>query len=178
MVQTRLLALVGLAAALAAGCGRHAGPAPVGERFPQLRLAALDAPRPQGEPVPVLVPAGRDVVINVWATWCGPCRDEMASLARLAREAPEIEVVGLSVDADANLAREFVLKQGVRFANFSDPGGRVADHVLGVKALPHTFVVSRDGTLVARVTGPRDWADGETRRMLKTKLAAAGGTPR
>jgi cytochrome c biogenesis protein CcmG, thiol:disulfide interchange protein DsbE len=174
----RLAAL--LAGLLLAGCGERAVPgAAVGERFPELRLAALGDAREQGGSLPALVPAGRDVVLNVWATWCEPCRKEMASLEALARaRGRDLEVVGLSVDEDANLAREFLLKQGVSFANFNDPGGRVALDVLGVSALPQTFVIARDGTLVARITGPRDWAGDEIRVAVRDALAVANGRTR
>jgi cytochrome c biogenesis protein CcmG, thiol:disulfide interchange protein DsbE len=174
----RLAAL--LAGLLLAGCGERAVPgAAVGERFPELRLAALGDARKQGGPLPALAPAGRDVVLNVWATWCEPCRKEMASLEALARaRGRDLEVVGLSVDEDANLAREFLLKQGVSFANFNDPGGRVALDVLGVSALPQTFVIARDGTLVARITGPRDWAGDEIRVAVRDALAVANGRTR
>ena len=169
-----------LATLLAAGCGGAPDAAPaVGQPFPDLHVAALDRPGTAGNAVDLnAAKAGRDVVLNVWATWCEPCRREMASLERLAGAGAGLEVVGLSVDEDANLAREFLLAQGVRFANYSDPGGRAARDVLGVEALPQTFVVRRDGVLVARVAGPRDWAGDEARAMLRGALALSGGDSR
>lgn len=180
MMRSTLRHAVCLVSLLAAGCGAGppAGPAP-GQPFPALRLAALDRPGEPGNAVDVSAArAGGDVVLNVWATWCEPCRREMASLQRLAGAGAGLEVVGVSVDDDANLAREFLLAQGVRFANYSDPGGRAAREVLGVQALPQTFVVRRDGTLVARVAGPRDWAGDEARAMLRGALARSEGDPR
>jgi cytochrome c biogenesis protein CcmG, thiol:disulfide interchange protein DsbE len=173
MAPLRPFLVVGLAAVLGAGCGGppEAGSAKVGRPFPELRLAALEHPGAPGE----AVTRGRNVVLNVWATWCEPCRREMASLARLARESGELEVVGLSIDEDTNLAREFLLAQDVRFANYSDPGGRTARDALAVQALPQTFVIGRDGTLLARVVGPRDWAGDEARAMLRETLALSGG---
>jgi cytochrome c biogenesis protein CcmG, thiol:disulfide interchange protein DsbE len=166
----------GFAAVLAAACGASpdAGSAQVGRPFPQLQLAALER---AGAPAEALT-RGRNVVLNVWATWCEPCRREMASLERLARAGGDLDVVGVSLDEDVNLAREFVLVQGVRFANYSDPGGRAAREVLGVQALPQTFVVRRDGTLAARIVGPRDWAGDEARSMLRETLALSGGPAR
>ncbi len=179
-MRSTLRYAVCLVSLLGAGCGAGppAGPAP-GQPFPALRLAALDRPGEPGNAVDVsAAKGGGDVVLNVWATWCEPCRREMASLQRLAHEGGEVDVVGLSVDEDANLAREFLLAQGVRFANYSDPGGRAAREVLGVQALPQTFVVRRDGILVARVAGPRDWAGDEARAMLRRALAPSGGQSR
>jgi cytochrome c biogenesis protein CcmG, thiol:disulfide interchange protein DsbE len=176
MVPPRHLCAVGLIALVAAGCSARpeAGAAAVGRPFPALRLAALEGAAAADAPVT----GGRNVVLNVWATWCEPCRREMASLERLARTGGEVEVVGLSVDEDINLAREFVLAEGVRFANYSDPGGRAVRDALGVQALPQTFVVRRDGTLVARIVGPRDWAGDEARSMLRETLALSGGGAR
>jgi cytochrome c biogenesis protein CcmG, thiol:disulfide interchange protein DsbE len=174
MAPLRFLCATALTTVLAVGCGAppDAGRAAVGRPFPGLRLAALAAPAAPGP----AVPAGRNVVLNVWATWCEPCRREMASLGRLARETDELDVVGVSIDQDANLAREFLLAQDVRFANYSDPGGPATRAALAVEALPQTFIIARDGTLVARIVGPRDWAGDAARSMLRETLALSGGS--
>ena len=91
MATLRALLFLGLAAGLAGGCAPDPGPAAVGERFPALRLAALDS----GGGAEQSLPRGRNVVLNVWATWCEPCRREMAGLERLARERGDLDVVGV-----------------------------------------------------------------------------------
>jgi cytochrome c biogenesis protein CcmG, thiol:disulfide interchange protein DsbE len=179
MDTLRLLFALGLAALLAAGCGARpeAHPAAVGQRFPELRLAALGGARAAvGDPAP----RGRNVVLNVWATWCEPCRKEMAGLEALSRNAAGrgVEVIGLSVDEDTNLAREYLLRQGVSFANFSDPGGRIAGRLLDVKSLPQTFVIARNGTVVARIAGARDWTGDEIVTVLHDTLAFVNGESR
>lgn len=112
---------------------------------------------------------GRRVIVNYWATWCAPCRAEMAGLQRLsdALEARGIAVVGVNVDADGNLAREFVLAHGIRFAQFADPGMRHARAAHGIRALPHTFAVNAEGETVARVVGARDWPGAEGAEILR-----------
>ena len=110
-----LIATLGLLA-----CGEPpAPPGPrVGETFPALDLPALDGP-----PLNLGDYRGRVLVLNVWATWCAPCREEMPSLQRLSERFPSgrFAVVGLTVDEDTNLAREFLLKYGIRFPSASDP---------------------------------------------------------
>ncbi len=165
--------LVALIAWLAlAACGEAPGPQGPrpGQPFPALVLPALDGP-----PVAFGDYAGRVLVLNVWATWCGPCREEMPSLQRLSERFPpeRLAVVGLTVDEDTHLAREFLLKYAIRFPSASDPAGAVAEGLLGVTAYPDTFIVGPDGTLVERVTGGRDW-DGEEMVSLLENLLAAG----
>jgi len=142
----------------------------VGEPFPALDLPALDGP-----PLNLGDYRGQVLVLNVWATWCGPCREEMPSLQRLSDRFPagRLAVVGLTVDEDTNLAREFLLKYDIRFPSASDPAGGVAEGLLGVIAYPDTFIVAADGTLVERVSGGREW-DGEEMVSLLERLLAAG----
>lgn len=115
---------------------------------------------------------GRPVLLNFWATWCAPCREEMPSLQRLAEREPELRVVGMSVDQDLNLAREFLLKYQIGFENVFDPGGRIATTVFGIRAYPSTFVIGRDGRVVALIQGGRDWASDATRAEIRSALAA------
>jgi cytochrome c biogenesis protein CcmG/thiol:disulfide interchange protein DsbE len=157
--------------ALASACGPSSpgeNPA-IGKAFPELRLPGLNG---KSSPPRMI---GRSAVVNVWATWCEPCRREMPSLARLAADADprKLVVVGISIDADPNLAREFVLREHVGFPNFSDPGGAFTRDSLDVQALPMTFLVRSDGTLAARVAGPHDWSGFEGRRMLGAQLGLA-----
>ena len=171
--RSRLLPLtlpLALLLALTA-CGEPREPVgpQVGEPFPDLDLPALDGP-----PLNLGAYRGRVLVLNVWATWCAPCREEMPSLQRLSERYPErLAVVGLTVDEDTHLAREFLLKYGIRFANASDPSGAVAEGLLGVVAYPDTFIVGPDGRLVEHVTGGREW-DGEEMVSLLDNLLAQG----
>lgn len=149
-------------------------PAPVGP-WPGAPFPALDLPALDGPPLALADYRGRVLVLNVWATWCAPCREEMPSLQRLSdRFTPEqLAVIGLTVDEDTNLAREFLLKYGIRFPIASDPAGAVATGLLGVTGYPDTFIVAPDGRLVERVSGGREW-DGEEMVSLLTGLLAGG----
>lgn len=101
------------------------------------------------------------VVLNVWATWCEPCRREMASLEAAHRElaARGIRVVGVSIDRDVLLAREYARRMGITFTNLSDPAQELARDRLGVKRLPTTLGVGADGRLRWRDEAARDWAE-------------------
>ena len=66
----------------------------------------------------------------------------------------------------------------MRFPNYSDPGGRAVRDALGVQALPQTFVIARDGVVVARIAGARDWTGREARSMLRDALALSEGASR
>lgn len=112
---------------------------------------------------------GKLVVLHVWATWCPPCREELPGLDRLAKSLdPErYTVVGLSIDEDANLVREFNLKYGISFARHVDPKMKVARDQLGIKATPETFLIGRDGTLVRRMIGDQPWDTAGMRQVLE-----------
>lgn len=113
---------------------------------------------------------GQPLIVNFWATWCEPCRREMPSLERLgaALRPHGVPVIGVTVDADANLAREFVLQYRLSFANFRDPDLRLARDALGISAFPATLLVGADGRIRARVNGAREWTGAEARRLIAT----------
>ncbi len=143
------------------------GAAP-GTAFPVLPLASLTG----GAVLSPDVLSGKALVINFWATWCEPCRKEMPSLERLHLQAdPEkLAVLGVSVDTDLHLAREFLLQHKLTFANYTDGEQKLARGALNVQAFPVTFLVAPDGTIKARINGVRDWGSADTLRMLEQAL--------
>lgn len=155
-----------------AGCGEPARSVAgaVGSPLPDLVLADLA----DGRTSSLAEYRGRALVVNLWATWCAPCRSEMPSLEHLSRavRAQNLTVIGISVDSDLNLAREFVLQHGLSFVNLSDPDMARGRAALGIRALPETFVIDRDGRIVARALGARDWATEEARVWLDAALGA------
>ncbi len=116
---------------------------------------------------------GDIVVVNFWATWCGPCRFEMPEFQALHRERGESEgirvvAVNLTRSDSRSAALEFVDDFGLTFTIAFDETGSVADHY-GVNALPATFFIDREGILRSRSYGP---VLGE---RLDEALATAGG---
>ena len=100
---------------------------------------------------------GRKVVLNVWATWCLPCRAELPSIARFARKNPDIQVLGLSVQSPPEALKK-------RAAELPYPNLILDDETglrWGVNALPSTYVVNEEGTVTAAhaglLFGPQLW---------------------
>lgn len=161
-----LLASFGLASAPVAA-QRRASP----DVLPDVAVLRLD-----GSTSSMVQWRGRPLVLNVWATWCPPCRKEMPSLQKLSDElAPEgIGVVALSIDDDINLVREFVLKYGIRFPVAIAASPANASSELGVQALPLTLYVTADGRIVSRVLGERDWSEEKLVKEIRARLAPPG----
>jgi thiol-disulfide isomerase/thioredoxin len=99
---------------------------------------------------------GRVVVLNDWASWCAPCRDEMPMLAAFAAAHPETAVVGLNVEDETAAARTFLADTGAGFPSIVDKDGSLLRQIPGVPptALPSTVVIDADGRIAARVIGP------------------------
>lgn len=113
---------------------------------------------------------GKLIVLNVWATWCPPCRREMPSLERLSKklDPQRFAVVGMSTDADERLAAEFLMQNGITFTNFFDLNGKLAKQ-WGLNVYPETFVIAPDRTLIHRIVGLREWDSAD----MVTQLEAA-----
>lgn len=101
---------------------------------------------------------GKPLVINVWASWCGPCRDEMASLDRLARHhgGKQFAVIGISTDDYPQNALAFLRRAGVGFRQFIDTR-LVLENMLGADHIPLTLLVDAQGTVLLKVSGGRQW---------------------
>lgn len=116
---------------------------------------------------------GRVVLLNLWATWCAPCRKEMPDLSKLQADlgGADFEVVALSVDRkglDASLA--FLKEVGVtNLAGYFEPEAKslAALQALG---LPATILIDRQGKEAARLLGPADWASVEAKNLVKALL--------
>jgi peroxiredoxin len=115
---------------------------------------------------------GKAVFINFWATWCPPCLEEMPALERLWRAQKDGGFVLLAVTVDANpkLATPFVERHGLTFTVGYDPKMELAQ-AYGVRALPSSFVIDRDGRLAAVAVGPRVW-DNMAAHSLIQRLTA------
>lgn len=96
----------------------------------------------------------------------------MDSLQRLSRlfRAKDLQVVGITVDRDINLAREFVLGNALTFPMLSDAEMQLSDKVLGIRGFPTTYLLARDMTVAQIVTGGRDWMEPELVSRLERLL--------
>ena len=116
---------------------------------------------------------GEVVVLNLWATWCAPCRREMPSLDRLqARFGGDgLEVIALSLDrGDVAKVRDFYDELAISsLAIYHDPEGR-AGRELGAPGLPTTILIDRNGQEVGRLLGPAEWDSDEAIAVIKALM--------
>jgi thiol-disulfide isomerase/thioredoxin len=138
---------------------------------PAPELAFQDA---QGHPLSLEDFRGQVVVLNLWATWCGPCRSEMPSLDRLQAEAggAGLHVLPLSVDrADLAQIQTFYQDTGIQHLNIYRDPSAAASRALGAFGLPTTLVIDAEGREVGRVIGPAEWDSAEALAALRAVMA-------
>lgn len=160
------------------GCGgdtTRSSPPREGDVLPLTRVqgdeAWFAAPGLDGDTVTVADLRGSPVLINLWATWCPPCREEIPYLQSLHESHPDLQVVGVSVDDRGAVAtvREYLSAQGVTYTILLDPGMRSMD-LFGVPGLPATFLVDPSGTVTFTRIGPVMEGDVPFERALQELL--------
>lgn len=105
---------------------------------------------------------GKPLIINVWASWCGPCRAEMGSLNRLAeRYKKQFTVIGISTDDDRQAAQRFLKQYKVSFANHID-SNVFLENMLGADTIPLTILVDAQGRVLEKARGAYEWDSPET----------------
>jgi thiol-disulfide isomerase/thioredoxin len=110
---------------------------------------------------------GKPLVINVWASWCGPCRDEMGALERLSRQfgGRQFNVIGISTDDYPNRAIRFLEKANVTFNNFID-SKLFLENMLGADRLPLTLLVDAQGKVLGKYYGAKPWDSPEALAVI------------
>lgn len=105
---------------------------------------------------------GKPLLINIWASWCGPCRAEMDSLQRLANRynGNEFNVIGISTDDYRNNAMDFIEQTGITFENYLD-SKLLLENMLGANTIPLTILVDDQGRVLEKVRGAREWDNPE-----------------
>jgi len=158
-------AAIGLAATAGLVWLQHRGP----------RLAPdFAVPDLSGQAVRLSALRGKVVLLNLWTTWCPPCREEMPSMQRLYDRLRDrdFQLLAVSQDEDGKRVVEpFVKEMRLSFPVLVDPDHQVGDRY-GVWGYPETFVIDRAGHVVERVIGPRDWASPEEVASLEALIAA------
>jgi thiol-disulfide isomerase/thioredoxin len=118
---------------------------------------------------------GRVVLLNLWATWCGPCRKEMPELAKLQKllGSADFEVVALSEDLKGVEASSAFLKEtgADNLALYTDQKATALAAIQSV-GLPTTLLIDRNGKEVGRLLGPADWASPEAQALVKAVIDA------
>lgn len=152
------------------------------------RLQAHDAPLAvpklafqdrDGLPLTLADFRGKTVLLNIWATWCIPCREEMPTLDRLQARlgGDAFQVVALSIDRGGTEAvQRFYTEAGITHLEiFTGSAGRIL-HDLAVVGPPLTLLVDAEGREVARAIGPIDWDEPEIIEFIETRLKETVGS--
>ena len=175
-MRTLLLLIFGSLALAAGSCAAAEAPIATAEPKPLPELRFLDM---AGVETGMEAFRGEVVVLNLWATWCAPCKEEMPALDRLAAafEGRPVRVLALSVDrAPPERVRAFLDEVGVEhLAIYRDPKA-AATRVLKVQGLPATLLIDREGREAGRVLGIAHW-DGEEAFAAVRSLLATGDQP-
>lgn len=141
------------------------------ERKPVADIAFQDG---EGKPLKISDWKGRVVLINLWATWCAPCRKEMPDLAELQKElgSEDFEVVAISVDRKGVEASAAFLKEtgADNLKLYIEPTTAIVNDLQAI-GLPATVLLDRQGNEIGRLLGPADWASPEAVALIKAALA-------
>lgn len=173
-----VLLIVGLAAAAVAGVrsglSAEFKPVGVGVKAPDFKVTTIDS-IPKTKTLADY--RGQVVLINIWATWCGPCRIEMPSIEMLhqAYKSKGLKIVAISVDdpgTDEGI-RSFVKEYGLTFEILHDNGGQEGrvSRDFQTSGYPETLIIGRDGIIRRKLLGAHNWNSAENRALIDRLLA-------
>lgn len=183
MVVLAGLSLVALSSRRTASVMRHVtqpgnppeseAPVPAGDRAANFKLEALD-----GHTVSLESLKGKVIFLNVWATWCGPCREEMPSMETLYNDLksdPRFVMLAVSQDSKGrDVVAPYVEKNGYHFTILLDPENKLTESY-GLSGVPETFIIDRNGRIVAHHMGAFDWSRPDVRDALNQLLDSKQG---
>lgn len=128
----------------------------------------------KGKPVNLDDFRGKVILLNLWAPWCPPCREEMPSLDRLnaKRRGAGFEVLTLSLDTPARSQRFLQEISASTLRGYTDDQGR-AMSVLGVTSVPTTLLIDRRGREIGRLSGAADWEGKDALQLIDSYVKAS-----
>jgi thiol-disulfide isomerase/thioredoxin len=136
-------------------------------KAPDCFLEALN-----GERIQLKALKGKIIFLNFWATWCGPCKEEMPSMEALYQKFKGKDFVFLTVAVDyggTKRVREFMEKYRYHFPVLIDPDGKTLD-LFEINKIPSTLIIDKKGRIIGRAIGPRDWNSPEVVSLLNQSL--------
>lgn len=171
LLSVMLLTIAGVGPSCSdAGSGTPAAKRSVvkpGDTAPNFQLRDLE-----GRMVALSDLRGKVVLINFWATWCGPCRVEMPAMEQLYRDYSrnDFEILAVSTDPQGvAVTRPFQQENRLTFPILHDAEYRIG-LVYGARSLPMTFMVDRQGIVRHQIFGARDWAASEAHQLIEMLL--------
>jgi cytochrome c biogenesis protein CcmG/thiol:disulfide interchange protein DsbE len=149
-------------------------PVSVGSKAPDFHATTVDsAPRVQT----LADYKGQVVLLNIWGTFCLPCRDEMPAIEKLleALAAKGLKVVAISMDDPGfeQKIRDFAKQYALTFQILYDPSGKVVNDYQ-TTGVPETFIIARDGVIRKKIIGASDWNSEGNRALISQLLAEPG----
>ena len=174
-----LWAMLGLAAVVATAWVSRGSFQPIipGATAPSFSVTTMD-----GSTVNVDEYRGKVVLLNVWATWCGPCVEEMPSMQRLyeALDSTDFEILAVSIDAglgDVDAGGRpggdigaFAAQLGLTFPILHNPAGDI-QRAYQTTGVPESFVIDREGTIQKKIAGPTRWDASENEELIRRLLS-------
>jgi len=140
---------------------------------PPVELPAISFQDDKGNPLTLENFRGKAVLLNLWATWCFPCREEMPSLDRLQKEmgSDTFEVVALSLDrAGQKASAEFLSETNVEHLRlYVDPTMKTGNKLRAV-GMPTTILIDKEGREVGRLSGPAEWDSADAKALIVEAL--------
>ena len=135
---------------------------PIGGTLREATLAGLNGPSRR-----LSAFRGKPLIINVWASWCEPCREEMASLERLAwrDQRRGFAIIGISTDDYADKAKGALKNANATISHFIDDRLQM-ENMLGASKIPLTVFVAADGRVLAKVYGAKEWDGADALRFI------------
>jgi peroxiredoxin len=167
MIRTRIFPLLLALALIAPPIAARAADPPTSRNAPDTKFVTLD-----GKPASLKDYKGKVVLIDFWATWCGPCRMEMPTLQKLhtAMESKGLVVLGVSIDRNPGaLVPPFLKKMGITYPNVADDAQSPTSARWGVTAIPSLFLIDRNGQIVRQWRGMTP--EAELTKAIETVLA-------
>jgi len=129
---------------------------------------------PTGRPVKIEDYRGKVVLLNIWATWCPPCKVEMPSMEQLHRKlaGTDFRLVAVSVDEeDSTVVNKFVKDMGLTFEILHNRDGSIR-RIYQTTGVPESFVIDRDGVIVKKVIGAADWGAPVNENLIRRLIDA------
>jgi cytochrome c biogenesis protein CcmG/thiol:disulfide interchange protein DsbE len=153
--------LLPLVCCLLQGCNRTSHPAQVGEHAPAITI------RDGAQTVSLKEYRGKTVVLNFWASWCPPCLEEFPSLMQLQRDMPNVVVLAVSFDTDANAYRQYLSDNHITGITTILDLSQQSNHSFDTTRPPETYIIDRRGVIRRKFIGAQNWTNPEILNYLR-----------